>query len=39
MNESTDNTSKFINERLVVIEEELGLVDSDIEKFIRKLVL
>lgn len=33
MNESTDNTSKFINERLVVIEEELGLVDSDIEKF------
>lgn len=33
MNESTDNTSKFINERLVVIEEELGLVDSDIERF------
>lgn len=33
MKESTDNTSKFVNERLVVIEQELGLVDSDIEKF------
>ena len=32
-NKSTDNTAKFINERLVAIESELGNVDSDIERF------
>lgn len=36
MSESAANTSKFINERLVVIEKELGLVDADIEKFKSK---
>ena len=33
MSQSAENTSKFINERLVVIEKELGMADSDIEKF------
>ena len=33
MSQSSLNTSKFINERLVVIEKELGIVDTDIEKF------
>lgn len=33
MDMSVNNTSKFINERLEVIEEELGLVDKDIERF------
>lgn len=33
MNESTINTSKFINERLIFIEEELSMVDTDIEQF------
>ena len=33
MNESTSNTSKFIGERLIVIEKELNMVDSDIERF------
>ena len=33
MGMSANNTSKFINERLGVIEEELGLVDKDIENF------
>ncbi|MBS7351527.1 MAG: hypothetical protein KIG87_00560, partial [Muribaculaceae bacterium] len=32
-NKSTDNTAKFINERLLAIEQELGTVDSDIERF------
>lgn len=32
-NKSTVNTAKFINERLQVIEKELGTVDSDIERF------
>lgn len=33
MNESSINTSKFIAERLDLIERELGMVDSDIERF------
>lgn len=33
MNESAINTSKFIAERLDLIERELGMVDSDIERF------
>lgn len=33
MNQSSLNTSKFIQERLVIIEQELGAVDKDIEKF------
>lgn len=33
MNESAMNTSKFIAERLDVIERELGVVDTDIEQF------
>lgn len=33
MNKSAMNTSKFINERLIVIEKELGAADSDVEKF------
>ena len=33
MSESAANTSKFIDERLVVIEHELNLADSDIERF------
>lgn len=32
-NKSTVNTAKFIGERLAVIEQELGAVDSDIERF------
>ena len=32
-NKSTDNTAKFIDERLMSIERELGNVDSDIERF------
>ena len=35
MNESTVNTSRFINDRLVLIEQELGVVDSDVERFKR----
>lgn len=31
--QSNESTSKFINERLLVIEQELGMVDADIEKF------
>lgn len=34
-NKSTDNTAKFIDERLMSIERELGNVDSDIERFKR----
>ncbi|MDL2254955.1 polysaccharide biosynthesis tyrosine autokinase [Parabacteroides sp. OttesenSCG-928-K15] len=30
------NTSEFINERLIIIEKELGSVDSDIESFKRE---
>ncbi len=33
MNQSTLNTSKFIKERLAIIEQELGTVDKDIENF------
>ena len=33
MNQSTLNTSEFIKERLAIIEQELGTVDKDIEKF------
>lgn len=33
MNESAINTSKFIAERLELIEKELGIVDTDIEQF------
>lgn len=33
MNESAINTSKFIAERLDLIERELGMVDTDIERF------
>ena len=33
MNESALNTSKFIAERLTLIEKELGVVDTDIEQF------
>lgn len=36
MNESTVNTSHFINDRLVVIEQELNVVDSDVERFKRE---
>lgn len=36
MNESTVNTSHFINDRLVVIEQELNVADSDIERFKRE---
>lgn len=36
MNESTVNTSHFINDRLVVIEQELSLADSDVERFKRE---
>lgn len=36
MNESTVNTSRFIDERLVVIEQELGQADSNVEKFKRE---
>lgn len=36
MNESTVNTSHFINDRLAVIEQELNLADSDIERFKRE---
>lgn len=32
-NKSTVNTAKFIDERLLVIEQELGSVDSNIERF------
>lgn len=35
-NQITFNTSKFINERLIIIEKELGSVDSDIETFKRE---
>ena len=34
-NKSTVNTAKFIDERLLVIEQELGNVDSNIERFKR----
>ena len=33
MSQSAANTSKFINERLVVIEKELGMADADVERF------
>ena len=32
-NESTTNTSRFINERLVIIEKELSMVDTEVESF------
>jgi len=35
-NQVAINTSKFINERLMIIEKELGAVDSDIERYKRK---
>lgn len=34
-NQITVNTSDFINERLIIIEQELGVVDSDIESYKR----
>ena len=33
MSQSAESTSKFINERLVIIEKELGMADADIERF------
>lgn len=36
MNESAVNTSHFINDRLAVIEKELNVVDSDVERFKRE---
>lgn len=35
-NQIAVNTSEFINERLIIIEKELGSVDSDIETFKRE---
>lgn len=35
-NQIAINTSEFINERLIIIEKELGSVDSDIEAFKRE---
>ena len=32
-NASTMNTSRFINERLTIIEKELGMVDAEVESF------
>ena len=32
-NESTTNTSRFINERLLIIEKELSVVDTEVESF------
>lgn len=38
-NQIVMNTSNFINDRLIVIEKELGDVDSDIESYKRELQL
>ena len=35
-NQVTVNTSNFINDRLIIIEEELGSVDADIETYKRE---
>ena len=35
-NQIVMNTSNFINDRLIVIEKELGDVDSDIESYKRE---
>lgn len=35
-NQIVMNTSNFINDRLIVIEKELGSVDSDIESYKRE---